>query len=176
MGLDELRDRAEIVDVCVRKHWYVDHKQWDELDTVLDEVVSMPTLAEIATDPDFSEDTYLDRYPRTRDDLERGIDAALDGLTTQHLVAGHQVVLDGDRAVCRAHSINVHVPIGAGSDAIVVHGNEYRFDLVRTSLGWRICGMLPTVRWAYGDERHHDVVAKQQAWLDSMAPSGPGSG
>jgi hypothetical protein len=54
---------------------------------------------------------------------------------TQHLIAGHQVELDGDRAICRADSINVHLPVdarGGEIGALVLHGNEYRFELERT--------------------------------------------
>ena len=177
-----ITDKLEIIEVCTRVHWCYDHQQWDGLDALFSDVVSMPTLAQVAS-AGFDAGRYLDEYLFSRDELKRALASVQDGLVTQHLIAGHQVALDGDRAVCVAHSINVHLASGAsaalgapgpgpgpgpGADAgLVAHGNDYRFDLVRTGDGWRIRGWVPRIRWSYGDEASYDAAAKQAGWREA---------
>jgi hypothetical protein len=176
---DTVADKLEIIEVCTRVHWCYDHQEWDGLDALFADVVSMPTLAQAGA-AGFAVGRYLDDYLFTRDELKRALSSVKDGLTTQHLIAGHQVTLDGDSAVCLAQSINVHLTSGmaAGSGgepagdlvgglggALVAHGNDYRFDLVRTGDGWRIRGWVPRIRWSYGNESSYDATAKQAAWL-----------
>jgi hypothetical protein len=171
-----ITDKLEIIEVCTRVHWCYDHQEWDGLDALFADVVSMPTLAQAGA-AGFSVERYLDDYLFSRDELRRALASVKDGVTTQHLIAGHQVTLDGDRAVCLAHSINVHLTSGNASDSagpradaraggLVAHGNDYRFDLVRTADGWRIRGWVPRIRWSYGDEAAYDAAAKQAAWRE----------
>jgi hypothetical protein len=160
-------DRLDIIATCQRVHWTYDHETWADLDELFTDPVAMPTVAQAAA-IDFDPNDYLERYLVSRAQLRHGMSSFKQGLLTQHLVAGHHVDLDGDRAVCRAHSINIHFPADDVRDRTLLgHGNEYRFDLVRTAAGWRIRGWVPWVRWSYGADRAHDVAAKQQAWLDS---------
>jgi len=154
-------DRLEIIEVCTRVHWSYDHEDWDALDDLFAATVSMPTLAQ-AAGPGFDPDAYLSHYLFTREEVKRALRSVKAGLVTQHLVAGHQVRLAGSRAVCLAHSVNVHLT----SQGPVTHGNEYRFDLVRTAEGWRVRGWIPRVRWSHGDEASYDVTARQAAWLE----------
>jgi hypothetical protein len=166
--LAAIADKLEITEVCTRVHWCYDHQEWDGLDALFDGTVSMPTLAQ-AAEPGFDPGHYLDGYLFTREELKRALRSVRQGLITQHLIAGHQVTLDGDRAVCRAHSINIHLPSGtapASGGALVAHGNDYRFDLLRTPDGWRIRGWVPRIRWAHGDEASYDAAAKQAAWRE----------
>jgi hypothetical protein len=183
--LGAIADRLEIIEVCTRVHWCYDHQDWDGLDFLFADAVSMPTLAQVAS-PGFDLGTYLGDYVFTREELKRALRSVQAGLTTQHLIIGHQVTLEGDRAVCLAHSVNVHLPTpvaaaavsGAGRSGsggrsgsargLLAHGNEYRFDLIRTVGGWRICGWMPRVRWSHGDESSHDAAAKQAAWRDAQ--------
>jgi hypothetical protein len=159
-------DRLDIIDICTRWHRYVDRKCFGGLVHVLDDWVSLPTLEEVAS-PGFDIDTYLGHYRRSRDDVIRLYPDLLDGLITQHLVAGHLVEVRGDTAVCEAQSINVHIPAD-GSGGAVHHGNAYRFDLVRTRLGWRVAGRVTWQLWNIGDSPMHDVAVKQRRWLTSM--------
>jgi len=166
-------DRLEIIEVCTRLHWCVDHRDWDGLDDLLADQVSFPTPAELA-EPDFDPA----RYRRSRAEVKAAYPGLLAGLITQHLIAGHQVELDGDRAVCRAHAINVHVPEGGkgggegGKDsALILHGNEYRFELARTTVGWRIDGRQTWIRWRWGDEAHYDVDRRLHDWSGRVRPA-----
>jgi SnoaL-like domain len=171
----ELADRLEIIEVCTRLHWCVDHRDWDGLDDLLADQVSFPTPAEMAA-PGFDPA----RYRRSRAEVKAAYPGLLAGLITQHLIAGHQVELDGDHAVCRAHSINVHLPesgedghgAGAGQGgALFLHGNDYRFELVRTSSGWRIDGRQTWIRWRWGDEAHYDVDRRLLDWSGQVRPA-----
>jgi hypothetical protein len=177
--LGAIADRLEIIEVCTRVHWCYDHQDWDGLDFLFADAVSMPTLAQAAS-PGFDLDTYLDGYLFSRAELKRALSSVRAGLITQHLIAGHQVTLEGDTAVCLAHSVNVHLAsglapglasgVGSGAGAsesergLVAHGNDYRFDLVRTADGWRIQGWVPRIRWGYGDDASYDANARQAAW------------
>jgi SnoaL-like domain len=168
MDLQEVADRLEIIEVCTRLHWCVDHRDWDGLDDLLADQVSFPTPAELA-----AEGFDPARYRRSRAEVKAAYPGLLAGLITQHLIAGHQVELDGDRAVCRAHSINIHVPENpdsADSRGLVAHGNEYRFELARTPAGWRIDGRQTWIRWRSGDEAHYDVDHRLLAWSQAVRP------
>jgi hypothetical protein len=160
-------DRSEIVTLCLLPHRCYDDGAWDLLDEVFTEVVAMPSL-EQALARDFDQDTYLDDHPVPRRDLCRALASFKEGLSTQHLVMGHTVTGDGDQAVCRAHSLNVHLPAGSTTGPFLLHGNGYRFDVVRTPSGWRIRGWIPEVRWSSGDPGVHDAHRKQAAWTESQ--------
>jgi hypothetical protein len=159
--LAAVADKLEITEVCTRVHWSYDHEDWDALDGLFAGTVSMPTLAQ-ASEPGFDVDGYLSRFLFHREELKRALRTVKTGLVTQHLVAGHHVSLGANKAVCRAHSINVHLT----EAGIVQHGNEYRFDLIRTAEGWRIRGWIPWLRWSHGDSSGYDVAARQAAWLE----------
>jgi hypothetical protein len=178
--LGAIADRLEIIEVCTRVHWCYDHQDWDGLDFLFADSVSMPTLAQ-AGSAGFDLSSYLDGYLFSREELKLALSSVRARLITQHLIAGHQVTLEGDAAVCVAHSVNVHLASrlasGAASVAgasesgasesghgLVAHGNDYRFDLVRTADGWRIRGWVPRIRWGYGDEASYDANARQAAW------------
>ena len=177
--LGAIANRLEIIEVCTRVHWCYDHQDWDGLDFLFADPVSMPTLAQ-AGSPGFDLDGYLDEYLFSREELKRALSSVQAGLITQHLIAGHQVTLEGDTAVCVAHSVNIHLAsgsapglesgVGPGAGApesgrgLVAHGNDYRFDLVRTVDGWRIRGWVPRIRWGYGDDASYDADARQAAW------------
>jgi hypothetical protein len=168
VDLQEVSDRLEIIEVCTRLHWCVDHRDWDGLDDLLADQVSFPTPAE-AAEPGFDPA----RYRRSRAEVKAAYPGLLAGLITQHLIAGHQVELDGDRAVCRAHSVNVHLPEDAQHPELVLHGNEYRFELARTRDGWRIDGRQTWIRWRWGDEAHYDVDRRLLEWSGQVRPAHP---
>jgi SnoaL-like domain len=186
--LGALADRLEIIEVCTRVHWCYDHQDWDGLDFLFADAVSMPTLAQ-AGSAGFDLSSYLDGYLFSRKELKRALSSVQAGLITQHLIAGHQVTLAGDTAVCLAHSVNIHLASrlasgaasgggasgGGASDSgasdsargLVAHGNDYRFDLLRTADGWRIRGWVPRIRWGYGDEASYDADERQAAWREA---------
>jgi hypothetical protein len=163
MTPEEAADKLEIIELCTVKHWNYDHDDWDAYDDVFTEQVSFPG-AQIV-DPD----SYLNDHFVTRGELKLALQRFKSGLITQHLILGHHVKLDGDTAVCRAHSINIHFPAdNPASDTLLAKGNEYRFDCVRTDDGWRIRGFLATTGWTWGNSASHDAGAKMRAWQESQ--------
>ncbi len=74
---------------------------------------------------------------------------ALDPLdASQHMVATHQVKIDGDRAD------GAHLPAGParqGPGALFMVGGRYDDRFVRTPDGWRIEHRELTVLWTDGD-------------------------
>jgi hypothetical protein len=167
-SLTDVADRLDIIEVCTRLHWCVDHRDWDGLDDLLDEHVSFPTPDEL-TAPGFDASHYV----RSRDEVKMAYPGLLAGFITQHLITGHQVEVDDDRAVCRAHAINIHVP-EADSTSVVAHGNEYRFELRRTDMGWLIVARQTWIRWRAGDETHYDVDARLTQWAGAVPPRAAG--
>jgi hypothetical protein len=78
----------------------------------------------------------------------------------QHLVAGHLVEVEGDRATCTAQFQATHV---LADPAVNPHGGttwtlggHYRYGLVRTGEGWRIAALTMTATWAAGNR---DIIA-----------------
>jgi hypothetical protein len=165
--LERLADRLDIIEVCTRLHWCVDHRDWDRLDELLAEQVSFPTPAELLA-PGFDGANYV----RGRAEIKAAYPVLLGGLITQHLIAGHQVEIVGDQAVCRAHAINVHVPED-GQGSVVAHGNEYLFKLRRTGSGWRIYARQTWIRWRSGDESRYEVDARMRVWAEEIRPENP---
>jgi hypothetical protein len=166
-SIQELADRLDIIEVCTRLHWCVDHRDWDGLDDLLADHVSFPTPAEMAASGFDPTD-----YQRSRAEVKAAYPGLLGGIITQHLIAGHQVQLDGDRAVCRAHAINVHQPEDAIGGPVILHGNAYRFELERTCGGWRIYARQTWIRWRSGNEAHYDVDTRMRDWAGRVRPAG----
>lgn len=164
MTPEEAADKLEIIELCTVKHWIYDHDNWPEYDDVFTDPVAFAGAATV--DPD--SDSYLSDHLITREELKLALQGFKAGLTTQHLITGHRVQIDGDTAVCRAHSINVHLPTGtAMNDAVLAKGNDYRFDCIRTVAGWRIRGFIGTTRWTWGNPESHNADAKMRAWRDA---------
>ena len=73
---------------------------------------------------------------------------------SQHLVANHQVTIDGDDATCRCYLQAQHVrraanASGAGENYII--GGRYEDRMVRTAVGWRIAHRELVVMWREGN-------------------------
>ena len=66
---------------------------------------------------------------------------------TQHIIADHQVEVDGDTATSRA---NVHATHVLGADHWIFLG-DYEHHLVRTEAGWKIDAMTANMRAELGD-------------------------
>lgn len=131
---DDLADRMAIIAVTHDYCWALDSKRWDDLDDVFT--------------PDATAD--LGRPLDGREAIKSRIRAALEHLDdSQHLVATHQVRVDGDEATCRCYLQAQHVRSGVEGGATFMYAGRYEDRFVRTSGGWRI--------------RHRDIV---QMWTD----------
>jgi 3-phenylpropionate/cinnamic acid dioxygenase small subunit len=137
--LKEVLDREAISDLIHRFGVVLDDQRFDDLQSV------------------FAEDATI----TTPGGRAQGLDAIVAQATrnhtpelrTQHLVTDLVVDLDGERARARANYLAVFAT-GSGDPAPSPRfqiGSVYRFELVRTTGGWRLhtMEMLPT--WAVGE-------------------------
>jgi uncharacterized protein (TIGR02246 family) len=141
--LQELVDRQEVAELCIRYTVALDAKDWARLASCF------------APDPVFV-------HPGGRlegfDAILGRTSAALTPLdATQHLLGNIAVEVDGDRARSSAYFHAQHVRAGTpGGDLYVIAG-RYQDTLVRTDAGWRITERLQTYLWRSGNRA---VVAR----------------
>lgn len=132
----DLVDRMAIVDLTVRYAWALDTRRWAELDHVF-----TPDATAHLTEPLDSREAIKERVRRALEVLD----------ASQHIVANHQIVIDGDRASCRCYLHAQHVRRTAeGSPNFVVAGH-YEDQLARTVDGWRITRRDLVITWTDGN-------------------------
>ncbi|MCU1486539.1 MAG: mmyY [Actinomycetia bacterium] len=159
-------DRAEIIEVCTRMHFFLDRKAWDRYPEVFAAEISLPTRAEFAA---LKPGESAKGSPRPLADLTASIEVMMHELTTQHIVAGHHVDLDGDTATCYANGYNMHIGPAGIAENRVVHASYYQFGMVRTPDGWRIQSLNSNPIWAQGNEKVCGDGAAQDALLRELA-------
>ncbi|MEU2062812.1 nuclear transport factor 2 family protein [Streptomyces sp. NPDC013455] len=132
-------DRLDVIDTCTRMAWYADQRDWDALGEVF---AARATL-------DYT--SLNGGEPATLSPAEI-VDGWRTGLgvyvATHHLLGNHLVSVDGDSAVCTATFQATHRKT---DDSLWTLGGTYRFDLARTTDGWRITGVVMTAVWSDGE-------------------------
>ena len=133
---DELTDRQALVDLTVAYSYALDDRRFDDLDDVFlpDATAELGWLLE-------GRDAIKDRI---RDAL-----VPLDA--SQHLVATHQVRLDGGRATGRCYLQAQHVRTGTDGGPLFMVGGRYDDRYLRTADGWRIAHRALIVLWTDGN-------------------------
>ena len=135
-ALSLLVDRAAIIDVTHAYCWALDDKNWAALDQVFTDDAS----------------AYLIEELHGLEAIKARIDRALKPMDrTQHVVVGHQIVIDGDRARCRCNLQAQHVRKAAHGGPNFIIGGRYEDELVRTSAGWRIAYRRLVTMWSDGN-------------------------
>jgi 3-phenylpropionate/cinnamic acid dioxygenase small subunit len=131
--------RLDVIDTCTRMAWHADQREWDELAEVFAEQVALDYTSLNGGEP----------ATLTPAQIVDGWRTGLGVYTaTQHLLTNHLVALDGDSAVCTAAFQATH---RKSDDSLWTLGGTYRFDLVRTSEGWRITGVVMSAVWSDGE-------------------------
>lgn len=134
--LQMLTDRAAIVDLTHKYCWALDTKDWAVLDTVF----TADANADLTTDL------------TGREQIVQRIQNALVHMDdTQHLVANHQIVLNGDSATCRCYLQAQHVRQAAHGKPNFMIAGRYEDQLQRTADGWRIVFRRLVVMWTEGN-------------------------
>ena len=129
-------DRQAIIDVTIAYSWALDGRRFDDLDHVF--------LANATA--------QLGRLLEGRDAIKQRIRDALVPLdASQHLVATHQVEIDGDRATGRCYLQAQHVKAGTPGGDLFMVGGRYEDRYARTPDGWRIEHRELVVIWTDGN-------------------------
>jgi len=132
-----LEDRAAIIDITHGYCWALDRNQWDELDNVF--MVDATALLGART-------------AANRDEIKQVCSDALTKLDdSQHIVATHQIEIDGDIATSRCYLHAQHIRRNAEGGPHYVVAGRYEDDLVRTTDGWRIKHRTLAVMWTEGN-------------------------
>jgi hypothetical protein len=134
--MDQLADLQAIVDLTIAYSFALDERIFDDLDDVFV--------------PDATAD--LGWLLEGRDAIKVRIRDALVPLdASQHLVATHQVHIDGDRATGRCYLQAQHVRANADGGSLFMVGGRYEDRYVRTADGWRIDHRSLIVLWTDGN-------------------------
>ena len=141
MDAQLLVDRQAIVDLTIAYCWALDTKQWDALDDVF-----LPDATALLATP-----APLQGVEAIKERVQRAL-VPLDD--SQHLVANHQVAVDGDEATCRCYLQARHVrhaAAGADGGPHFIIGGRYEDRMVRTAQGWRIAHRELVSMWREGN-------------------------
>jgi hypothetical protein len=156
MTTAEIEDHLEITELVNHLVLLLDSRDWAGLQDV------------------FADTVYNDRTSLTGGSPETlpkaefigGWQYLMTGLDTlHHLVTGHVVAIDGDKATCTANMQGTHIlanPGGEGDTWTV--GGRHEYQATRTADGWRISGIIFTIQWATGNQGIIELsIAKGQA-------------
>ena len=132
-----MSDRDDIIDLAIAYAWALDTRQLDGLrDVFTPDATAM--LRGVECD---GVESIIARIG--------GAIPRLDA--TQHLIANHQVAVNGDSATHRCQLHSQHFKRGTdGGDWFVV-GGYYDDRLARTPSGWRITHRVMTETWRSGN-------------------------
>ena len=132
-----LADERALIDLTIAYCWALDGRRYDDLDEVFT--------------PDAVGDFGFVRVQGV-DEVKALVARSLDHLDiSQHIVASHQVQVDGDTATVRCHLHAQHTKRGTeGGDNYVI-GGFYEDEAVRTPQGWRIARRTLTITWNEGN-------------------------
>lgn len=87
---------------------------------------------------------------------------------TQHSMSNPRVSIQGDRATCVMYMQAAHFLRNQEGDAEFTVGGYYTDQLVKTSAGWKLCGVKLTVTWSRGN-KHIMAIAAQRV-MKASAP------
>lgn len=144
-SLKQIVDRQEIVDITVRYCTALDGRDWDLLRTC------------------FAVDARADFGPwgvaNGIDEIVGSAAPVMEGMDhTQHIVANHQVELEGDTAIARCALVAEHLLVSdIGATTSTTRG-AYEDRFVRTAHGWRISHRSLVVWWREGNTGIFDLA------------------
>lgn len=137
-NVEALLDEKALVDLTIRYTWAIDHRRFEDLSLV------------------FAEDGTADygrlgvfRGPGAIGEACAGALGRFD--RTQHIVANHQIDLQGDEADGRCYFQAQHVRKDSSGDHNYIVAGTYADRFRRTPDGWRIAHRTLRVTWTQGD-------------------------
>ncbi|MFJ5261684.1 nuclear transport factor 2 family protein [Streptomyces sp. NPDC088387] len=153
--MSSVADRLDIIDTCTRMAWFIDTREWDSLESVFADEVTLDYTSLNGGEPAVV--------------TGKGLVGAWSGLlgkfdTTQHLLTNYLVDVDGDTAVATAMFQATHRMPNDHGGPLWTLGGKYRFDLVRTAAeGWQISAIVMTATWADGNQQLLTRAAQAQS-------------
>ena len=137
--MGEYEDRADIVAITHDYCWALDRNEWHELDDVFLPDATAQLGSHVCED---------------REQIKQTCSNALTKLDdSQHIVATHQIRIDGDNATSRCYLHAQHIRHDAEGGPNYIVAGRYEDDFVRTRDGWRIKNRMLTVMWTEGNHR-----------------------
>jgi uncharacterized protein len=139
-GRPSAADSAEIIAVVNSVASLADRRRWADLRAVFEDDVEV----------DYSSLTGIPAARVKAPDLIAGWEKGLTAFArTEHVVSGHEVIVNGDTAECRARFIATHTRNADGSDRWTV-GGRHNYTLTRVAGTWRVSGTVMTLEWEQG--------------------------
>ncbi|WP_405937249.1 nuclear transport factor 2 family protein [Streptomyces sp. NBC_00726] len=137
-----IKDKIDIAEVTSEFGLVIDTHDWDRLKTILAAKVVIDYSLLHGKDP-------VRTDPQGVVDMWAHVLEALK--STQHLIAGHLVTVDGDTAKCVTNLVAEHyLPNESGSPNWTL-GGRYAFGLVRTDGTWLISEVVLIPTWSTGN-------------------------
>ena len=132
--IKNLTDRQAITDLVSRLGLWLDEKRFDDASLFTDDVT-------VSTPGGSAQGVELVAAQARRNHDHDGL---------QHVITNVLIDLDGDQARVRANLIVTMVPDAAAPEAHVTMGERYRFEAVRTGVGWRLSRIEVEPIWRSG--------------------------
>ncbi|HKD70121.1 MAG TPA: nuclear transport factor 2 family protein [Candidatus Binataceae bacterium] len=130
--LQELSDRAQIIELMHRYATAVDSKDWTTLRSLFTDEIGSEMIG-LQADLGLPVNTTADRWV---DVISRGLARYS---VTQHSMSNHRIDLKGDGATCTVYVVAHHFLRDPGDGpSIYSVGGYYNNTIVRTSGGWKI--------------------------------------
>lgn len=141
----EAADRVAIIAVIDAVGLFADQNDWDR---VAEQFDPDGVTLDYRSYANASAGTQAAPAPQTPRSVVEAWQGVLPGYDyTQHLIANHQVEIDGDAATARSNVQATHV-LDGGSWVFL---GDYTHSLRRTPAGWKIDGMTANLRAELGD-------------------------
>lgn len=154
-------DRIDVAEVVYAYAAGVDTRDWALYRSIFTDEVEF----------DFSS---FDGNPARRmraDDWVAGVKQLFHGFdATQHSMTNPRVAITGERASCVMSMQAVHILRNDEGDAEFTVGGYYTNQLVKTSAGWKLCGVKLTVTWSRGN-KHVMALVLQRGTKDAARRS-----
>ncbi len=135
---DIATDRQAIVDLTIAYCWTIDTKDFENLRNIF-----LPDATALLGDERIGIESIITRIS--------GALGLLDA--SQHIIANHQIAIDGDEATNRCYLHAQHVRRAAEGGPNYIVAGRYHDHMVRTADGWRIRRREIHVDWTEGNVR-----------------------
>jgi hypothetical protein len=148
----EVADHLAIQQAASELGLLVDARDWDSVRALFTDSVDVDYVSLNGGQPQTTPAPQLiDGWRQALDNLD----------ATQHLIAGPDVTIDGDEAICAANVQATHVLANPRGGELWTVGGRYDFCFTRTPAGWRIRAVKLSVQWVTGNQHIIQLAASR---------------